>query len=122
MAKHVVLTEDIVADINKRLSAGQSVNAWLREWLGIPAAKFGRPRSKTYVEPTPFRSEWYQVAELEVGAHIIYPWMSLENGLPDDEANKRINPGVLRTAKRAKIQVRTEAPRGVFGLKVTRIA
>ena len=122
MAKHVVLTEDLVSDITKRCKPGQSVNAWLREWLGLPAAKFGRPRGENYISPTEFRSEWFQVAELEVGQHIIYPWLTLENGHMDEDANRRINPGVMRMAKRAKIKVQTDTPRGALGLRVTRIA
>ena len=125
MRKMIEISEDVLYAIKLRLSPGQTYDQVLRDWLGLPQRiiQKGRPRIHPYVEKPDYRTEWPFVYDLALNQKYDCPWPMGPNGEFDEVGRARMNPGIMRAAKRAGIKVITEFVNfpPIGGLRVTRI-
>ena len=121
--KTIAVSEEIHEFLAQRLSPGQSFDALLRIWYGLPALnrRPGKPRKYPKIEIEPKKSAWASILDLAAGEYVLFPWPTTGEGLSADLVERaKLNPGVMALARRAQIQVRTEGKPA--GLLVTRLA
>lgn len=116
--KTIRVSAAVVDNIKSRLQAGQTLDNWFREWLGLPIRlmKMGRPRK--YTPRAPQASEWAMILELKPMESVTLPWPTGGDPVDDEIKRRRMNPGVKALARRAGIVVQTfGTPQGLQVLR-----